>query len=264
MLGKLIKYDMRSCWKTFCPFWLAILVLSVINGFSVRYSGESEAAGFLVSVLPLMLLFGTCLILFVVAIVYICQEFYDGLLGKSGYLMFTLPVKTGSLIASKGIVALILECISALVLILCGILIVLSLNNASGFELLRVIPQAFREYPVLWKGVLLFFEALLLALAWAVAFNERIHVSIALGHLAKKNRVFLSFVAYVVIGGLNSFLGIRTMALIDRFFPNFEINPSMTGKMTLLLLGLTVWELLLSSVYFFITNWVLKHHLNLE
>ena len=31
MLGKLIKYDFRSCWKRFWPIWLAILGTTLLS-----------------------------------------------------------------------------------------------------------------------------------------------------------------------------------------------------------------------------------------
>ena len=263
MLGKLIKYDMRSCWKTFLPFWAAILILTLVNAFTIRYAANVSDS-FLVSVLPALLLLGTCMITFVVAIVYICQEFSRGLLGKSGYLMFTLPVKTEALVASKGITALILECISGVIVVL-GLLLELTAINAGSLpELPRKFFKAFAEYPELRQATLLVFEGILLAASAAIAFNERIHVSIAVGHLAKKHRTVIAFLTYVIIGAILSFLGIRGMMLADRLVPDLQITPSMTGRMTLLLLGLTLLNLLIAAVYFFITSFILKRRLNLE
>ncbi len=264
MLGKLIKYDMRSCWKTFLPFWAAILILTLINAFTVRYAASVSSDGFFVSVLPVLLLIGTCMITFVVAIVYICQEFYRGLLGKSGYLMFTLPVKTEALIASKGIAALILECISVVIVGLSMILELTAINSGSLWELPKGFFKAFAEYPEMRQATLLVFEGLLLAISVAISFNERIHVSIAVGHLSKKYRIVIAFLTYVIIGAIISFLGIRGMMLADELVPNFQITPSMTGRMTLLILGLALVNLLLAAVYFLITARILKHRLNLE
>ena len=36
MLGKLMKYDLRSMLRRFGGLWIAIAALSVINGFSIR------------------------------------------------------------------------------------------------------------------------------------------------------------------------------------------------------------------------------------
>ena len=63
MLGKLMKYDLRSMLRRFGGLWIAIAALSVINGFSFRGAFEQATvrggwATFFLSVLPPMLLFG--------------------------------------------------------------------------------------------------------------------------------------------------------------------------------------------------------------
>ena len=40
MLGKLMKYDLRSMLRRFGGLWIAIAALSVINGFSIRGAFE--------------------------------------------------------------------------------------------------------------------------------------------------------------------------------------------------------------------------------
>ena len=37
MLGKLIKYDFRSCIRRFGPLWLGMVALAVINGFTIGH-----------------------------------------------------------------------------------------------------------------------------------------------------------------------------------------------------------------------------------
>ena len=119
MLGKLIKYDLRSCFRKFWVLWVAMAALGVINGFSIRYvlqnGNFSGFMTFLLGILPIILMFVLVTALAIMALVYICERFYKGLLGDEGYLMFTLHASTAEHIASKAIVALILEIISGLV-----------------------------------------------------------------------------------------------------------------------------------------------------
>ena len=137
MLGKLIKYDFRSCWKKFWPIWSALIILSAVNGLSLVYCERTGNFGFTVNALPKLLLGGAGMAAFVIAIIYVCDEFYHGLLGEPGYLMFTLPVKEEELIGSKAVTALILEIISGAVVVLCAILI-LSISYPEG---LTEIPE---------------------------------------------------------------------------------------------------------------------------
>ena len=114
MLAKLMKYDLRSCLRKFGPLWLAVIALSALIGLSFRYvidapGGQSGLVIFLLGVLPSMVLFGLFVAMAVMALIFVIQRFYRGLLGDEGYLMFTLPASAGAHIASKGLTALILE-----------------------------------------------------------------------------------------------------------------------------------------------------------
>ena len=42
MLGKLMKYDLRSCLRKFGPLWIAAVALSVLIGLSFRYVVDIE------------------------------------------------------------------------------------------------------------------------------------------------------------------------------------------------------------------------------
>ena len=57
MVAKLTKHELRSYWKTFLPLWGAMLVLAVINGFTLRTMQDVEGAmGFFTHVVPLLVL----------------------------------------------------------------------------------------------------------------------------------------------------------------------------------------------------------------
>ena len=137
MLGKLMKYDLRSCLRKFGPLWIAAVALSVLIGLSFRYvvdveGGRSGLITFLLGVLPSMVLFGLFVAMAVLALIFVCERFYKGLLGDEGYLMLTLPASAGAHIASKGLTALILELASALVALLSGFLLV-TVYRPAGF-----------------------------------------------------------------------------------------------------------------------------------
>ena len=44
MTGKLMKYELRGCMRIFLPLWAAVLVLSVINGFTI--GNQANISGF--------------------------------------------------------------------------------------------------------------------------------------------------------------------------------------------------------------------------
>ena len=122
MLGKLMKYDFRCMLRKFGPLWIGLIGLAAINGFTVGHVLENKnmdgILAFLLGGLPVVLLFALWVATGVMMIVFVCERFYKGLLGDEGYLMFTLPATPAEHIASKLIVALVMELITALVALL--------------------------------------------------------------------------------------------------------------------------------------------------
>lgn len=117
MLGKLLKYDLKSIIKIFIPIWLALLLIAAIK----RLAGivESDSVwGSLSTIIPMVIFVLLTIAMFVITIVFIVQRFYNGLLKDEGYLMFTVPAKPWQLIASKGLSAIIVIVASGIVCIL--------------------------------------------------------------------------------------------------------------------------------------------------
>lgn len=218
MLGKLMKYDLRSCLRKFGPLWIAIAALAVINGFSMRglFEQLGRRSGFLsffFGVLPPMALFGLYVAMAVLTLIFICERFYKGLLGDEGYLMFTLPASVDAHIASKTLSALILEIASWLVALVSGMLLLLINDPGSlleGFrEFLRSLGAA--EIPAAMPWLLL--ELLVLMLVVAAAETLKIYTAIALGHLARRRRAFWAILAYL---GINFVLNLLMGIFVDR------------------------------------------------
>ena len=281
MLGKLMKYDLRSCLRKFGPLWLAAMALSVLTGLSFRFviDAPGERSGlvtFLLGVLPSMVLFGLFIAMAVLALIFVCERFYKGLLGDEGYLMHTLPASAGAHIASKGLTALILEIVSGLVALLSGFLLV-TVYQPAGFAegwvaFWRELGKL--ELPAGVPWVIL--EAILLFLVTAAAQTLKIYSAIALGHLAKKHRGLWALIAYVGIGiVLNILFGAGiSSGIVDRllgfgsswgfFSANGSVTVSGLGMAAGAMGSVILAEVLLGAAFFFLTNFILKKHLNLE
>lgn len=273
MFGKLLKYELRSVMKDFAFIWMGILVLSVVNAFTLNLGNRSDLDGlaaFLMFILPLLLLFALYVAAFVIAILYVLQRFYRGLLGDEGYLMFTLPVTPGQLIGAKALTALILEVVSVLVAVLGGlvILFVQLPPDIWGFpvkEAWKTLCRALAQEP---EYIFVAVELLLLMLLSASLSNLHLYAGMSIGHLARKNRVAWSAVAVVgisiavsVLSGILARLGIR----IDLPFELFEQFTPDTASAIMLGLGAAcLWNLALNLVYFFTCRGILTHKLNLE
>ena len=92
MLGKLMKYDLKSMFKVFVPLWLALLAVSGVNRFTIQFDSNAIIGG-LPTVIFMILYVGLIIAVMVVAVALIIMRFYHGLLKDEGYLMFTLPVR---------------------------------------------------------------------------------------------------------------------------------------------------------------------------
>jgi hypothetical protein len=100
MLVKLIGYETKAFGRIMLPLYAAMLGFALITGLSLRFMPENFTSG-----LPGVLLFMLYGILMMSIVVMTCvlsvTRFYKNLLGVEGYLMFSLPTGTGTLIASK-------------------------------------------------------------------------------------------------------------------------------------------------------------------
>lgn len=280
MFGKLIKYDLRSCLRRFGPLWITAAALSVLTGLSFRFvlDAPGEQSGivrFLLGVLPVMLLVGLMAAIAILALVFVCERFYRGLLGEEGYLMHTLPASAGAHIASKGLTALILELISGLVALISGFLLVTVYQPAGFAEGWQVFMQELRSLDIPAAVPWIFAECLLLMLVMAAVQTLKIYSAIALGHLARSHRILWAVVAYIGIGiVLNTLLAAAARnGLLFRLlgggswglsFINDQLAFNGAGAAAASIGTAILGELLLGAVFFFLTRFILQKRLNLE
>ena len=277
MLGKLMKYDLRSMLRKFCPLWIAAVALSVVCGLYFRLVNNISETNFFMRMLVALLpaaLFGIFVAMAVMTLIFVCSRFYKGLLGDEGYLMHTLPVTAGAHIASKGLTALILEIVSGLVALLCVVLVAVTFQPAELVRGWREFLAMFRQLDIPAAMPWLVAEGLIVAIAATATETLKIYAAISLGHLAKRHRVLWSILAYVGIDmALNILLGVGVSSgLVTRLFSGswgvFDEAGSFTAKGLGIMAGsmgsVLLWELLLGALFFFLTRYILKKHLNLE
>lgn len=114
MLGKLMKYEVKCCGRTFFPLYIVTLLFSILGGLFINFDDGSHdfvivyTIGFLVA-------FALFVAMIVVTVVLIVQRFNKSFLGDEGYLMFTLPVGEKTLVLSKFLTALLFIILTAIV-----------------------------------------------------------------------------------------------------------------------------------------------------
>lgn len=98
-----MKYELRSTARYFLPIYAAIIVFSMLIGIR----GINDNYMYALNMILPMALGLSFMGLGVLTLIMVVKRFDSNLLGDEGYLMFTLPVKSSSIIFSKLLTSLI-------------------------------------------------------------------------------------------------------------------------------------------------------------
>lgn len=259
MLGKLLKYDFKSMFRSFVPLWAALLAVSFINRFTIDWNAADGIFG----VLAAMLYGGLIIAVIVVTIILIVQRFYNGLLRSEGYLMFTLPVKPWQLVLSKLIAALVVTICS----IAAALLSVLFISADADF-----LPQLFRALgraiPNLTGDATLFLVLLaLVVLTGILAAVTHIYAALALGHLANSHRIGWAVGAYIVIDLVfmaAMMAGVPALDAMDGWMFTLSLRHGEVYMANLTMGIVIAWFLAQTVLCYVATERILSKRLNLE
>ena len=128
MFSKLLKYDFKSVKRFGLPLViisLALSVLGAVNGFFLAVSMTADSASSDASFVSIMGVLTFMLIIYAVAIcssiigIFVYVDFYKSLCTDQGYLTFTLPVSSTSLLNSKLLNSIIWGAISFVTICVC-------------------------------------------------------------------------------------------------------------------------------------------------
>lgn len=266
MLGKLLKYELKSTSRLMGVLYLAVLIVAAIVGFLARgtiwQATQGNAIAVVVSGLIYTLLIMT---LMIVTVVMILQRFYKNLLKGEGYLMHTLPVPTWMLVASKTISSLIWVLLSIITLIVS--VFVLDWCSLPWGDFFKFFQESAGEIIL----------TIVTAVIQIVRIILLVYTAMAIGAAAKRHKVFYSVLTFIVILIIIAIIGTLT---------NFNLIEMLNGSMAVdnagigvhadagkgmvvagyvkLLAGQCITDAIYSVIFFFVTTWFLKNKLNLE
>lgn len=205
MVGKLFKYEAKYYLRLFIPF--GIIVLAAALFMRITYAFRSDSIIY-------DIVYGSSVVLYVISLavcvgavtVLAVTRFYKNLYGTEGYLSFTLPVTAAQHIWAK--------LSAALLFYLCSLfLAIVSFFVATAGELfLEYIKAAVYIFEYLYKQsgadfVLLFIEILVLLLGLLVFEVLLFYTCVSLGQMAKKAKVFMSFLWYFIYYSIAQLFG---------------------------------------------------------
>lgn len=256
MLMKLLKHDFRSNLKIFGFIWPAIIVFCLMERLMLSIEIDNTLFDG-ISFIGVGVLFLALIVANVFAFILSIIRFYSGLLGREGYLMFTLPVKPWQLLLSKLIVALTTMLVT----------LVLSVGGAyfvfSGYETFTQIfdylfssLDSSTRLTMILLCIMPFFSMCLSLL--------QVYLCGSLGQLFRKNRILwcvliyfginiaMEIISSVITFGIIFLSGFDSMS----FLMNFDLNVYYVFSIIL--------SLTLATVYFFVSERILRKRLNLE
>ena len=268
MLGKLLKYELKATSRVFVPLYIAILVVSIVNGLSLNLEIFNIQG---LATIILMCLF---ISLFVITIVVTIQRFNKNLLKDEGYLMFTLPVSSKHLVLSKYLTSLIWTFLSFVVAFL-SFTIIFMIPTYKYFDFSYFI----NEFNLLFSNMLnlnilgQFIKIILLMIISYTIFIFNVYLALSVGQLPIFNRFrnVSSFIGFLVINLLISYAQNIVSLFVNDASVNIEaidnINYAINSVTSIVSKGLNiaiVINLIIILVLFFATTYILDKKLNLE
>lgn len=268
MLGKLIKYEFKATARYFLPVYAAIILLALFTGLSSSGIENVDAPQWQ-QILQILLISGyifSIIALAVLTLIITVNRFYKNLLGREGYLMFTLPVATAQNIFGKLIPAVIWVLGGLLVV---GLSMLALLTSADLGLLFGGIFDAVRDaFLTLGAGnsILGIVELLALAITAIAATLLQIYLALAIGQLANEHKFLVAILAYI---GIQTVLDIGGLILIfvggaalESMLSPFS-SMSVFGVAHTMLAGMTGISLAACALWFIPTWLLLDRKLNL-
>ncbi|MDR0839448.1 MAG: hypothetical protein LBN99_07390 [Oscillospiraceae bacterium] len=262
MLGKLLKYEFRSTGRVFLPFYGALVVVAIVTRIlnSVKPSGRvGLIAPQLIGIVVTALMLGAVC---VIAIILTIQRFNRNLLGDEGYLMFTLPVGTDSLIWSKLIVSVVWFLLSAVF----GLFAIAILTPNLTREILKGIGVLFRD--LFGHGAARDFSTVIyllsgvLSVVWAVL---SVYTAGSLAMLVNRRRGLAAFGFWIGITTVAQIIGTLLLTWATHIDYSAWWNELSYGTREVLgSLAVCATALVGSAALYIITRVMLKRRLNLE
>ena len=282
MLGKLLKYDLRSVVKSWCIAMLTMLVTSFGTGIVLRLIGEinikpySDVLWFVENALRLaaglgIVVMGLC---FFSVFVMIFVRYFKHMFTDEGYLTFTLPVSRGNIFLSKTLSAILWTVLTHIVLGLCFFAmsaIVLPVYD----ELPSILQFVIYVFKLIFKNGNLFLIlhtvlAVLIILANSVLFVAAGYFCITLGAtVVKRGKLLVSIGAFYLLNMIYSsavrFLGVvSVLALLSGLGSVLRTETLTSVWWTLVMLIVLVAIITLCALFYCLTLNIIERKLNLS
>ena len=277
MILKLFKYDFMNIGKKLIPFYIAALVIGVINRFLLLTSNISrmEREGNFLAMFGSPFLYAAYFLvimgIFFMTVFIIISRYSSSIYGNEGYLTNTLPLNPSQIILAKLINFLIWILISYFI-----IFVSLFILFSFDFFLRNVIyePEFYEGLKKLTKLIFSSKYGFLFALQFIYNFFSHIQnilmlfLSVAIANLFKSYKVVAGVIAFFLISTVFSFIAsiisFSVMENVNLFEMYGEFNPIVYSSLKNANIMSIIYSIVSSIVLFFIIHYLHTHNLNLE
>ena len=277
MILKLFKYDFMNIGKKLIPFYIAALVIGIINRFLLltsdisRLEREENFLAMFGSPLLYFAYFAVVFGIFCMTVFVIITRYSSSIYGNEGYLTNTLPLNPSQIILAKLINFLIWILISYFI-----IFVSLFILFPFDFFLRNVIyePEFYEGLKKLTKLIFSSKYGFLFALQFIYNFFSHIQnilmlfLSVAIANLFKSYKVVAGVIAFFLISTVFSFIAsiisFSVMENVNLFEMYGEFNPIVYSSLKNANIMSIIYSIVSSIVLFFIIHYLHTHNLNLE
>lgn len=281
MLKKLLKYDLKSMVRLLVPLSLAVIGTTIAGTAALRgiQSVNDVRQGSWILNSTLAILFAST-ILALIAYVFFSQilimyRYYTNLFTDEGYLTFTLPAKTSSVLTAKVINAIIWSTYTFVILFLC-IFIYAAFGSAdtglinveffSGIK--RFLNAAAEEYSAgiivkyVIEGIVFYIVAMLYS-------TLSIYLALTIGSIiAKKHKILASIGIYYAINTVMSMfmMIVNGILMFTDLYPAYvsAYEANVTGILDTVFIINAGSFLIFAIAAYYLTRHLLKNKLNLS
>ena len=266
MFGKLMKYELKATYKWYLIISGVLAILAIFAGLlasSVITGAASYTADTTYTIVGIVVLviFAGYIGLTLTNYIIIIRRFYNNIFGREGYLTWTLPTGSHTVLLVKVTSALIwsIFCFISLVLSLLIFLGVIGLAQQQNiFDLLGPLFEHI--------GSSLIWQSLLFQVLATISGILMLYCAISLGQLFINNRIVMAFVFGFILWVV--------LSIIGRLFPSISISElSRTATMSsdtlsdILVVNFIpayIYEVVKIVAMYFTVHYVTKFKLNLQ
>lgn len=269
MVRKLFKHEMFYYIRSLFPVYIVLGGIALIGRFIACFEADTTSYSILrgssIFALVIAIIATLCL-----TFVFVISRYYKNMFTGEGYLTLTLPVTATNHLLVKIIAAVLTYIISGVVCLLSVCLFTVGkwLN-----EMLVGIADIWNYGAGIAEGHLIFYVLEMIPLMIVVTASEilMIYMCISLGQLFNKNRVLAAVGVYFALYIFNQILStifsivlsISSMTWMDKWLE--AISSWEIPVVVHIVFGVMfVWSLVISSIYFIVSKFVLTKKLNLE